>query len=371
MINTEKDYESKETPITQNSIITKSKIFSYLILTIIFIVTSVLSVLFIYTNFSDKTVFLSYKLMSPIILFEIAILFILYFLLDGLRSLYVLKALQIPIDLKYLIKLAFINIFLSNITPYAAGGGFAQIYFLNKKHISIGDATAATTIKSILPVIFFFVTTPIILITNKNLLKVVPDSGNYLYIGLLIISYILATYGCYKLIKKPKLIKKFVYKILYILENKKFISNGKFKSLRKKIFSEIDVFIHSIKRFSKGNKKYIFLSIFFMVLYLLSLFMFSVILMSGLRSSTSPLDIILVQVVLTFITYFAPTPGATGVAEGGFTLIFSKFVQKKDIVSLTFWWRFFTMYLGMLIGLMLFLLEVAKSKKKIKSSNIP
>ena len=103
-----------------------------------------------------------------------------------------------------------------------------------------------------------------------------------------------------------------------------------------------------------------------MILYLFTLFMIPVILIRGLNSSISIIQIISIQTVLTFVTYFAPTPGATGVAEGGFTLMFSNFVEKNDIVSLTFLWRFFTMYLGMLVGLIIFYLEIVKNKRPRK-----
>ena len=58
----------------------------------------------------------------------------------------------------------------------------------------------------------------------------------------------------------------------------------------------------------------------------------------------------------------AHTPGATGMAEAGFTLMFSNFVGKNNIASLTFSWRFFTMYLGMLIGFIIFYAEIVKNK---------
>jgi hypothetical protein len=66
---------------------------------------------------------------------------------------------------------------------------------LNKKDISIGDATAATTIKTALPLIFFFITTPIILINNKTIFEISPSSSNSIYILVLAIIYILASYG--------------------------------------------------------------------------------------------------------------------------------------------------------------------------------
>jgi len=354
-----------------NYLITKTKIITYSILTLIFIGTSYLSVLFIQKHFNDKTSFFTFKSLSPSILLVLAILFIFYFLLDALRFLYVLKTLQIEVTLEYLVKLAFINIFLSNITPFATGGAFAQIYFLNKKDISIGDATAATTIKTVLPLIFFFITTPLILISDKTILKIVPSGNNLIYILSLVLIYILATYGFYKILKNTDIIKNTLSKILNLLQNKNIISKNKVEKFRNNSFLEIDVFALNIKRFLKGKKKYILLSIIFMLLYLFILFLFPVIFIRGLNSNISTGQIISIQILITFVTYFAPTPGATGMAEAGFTLMFSKFVGKNDIVSLTFSWRFFTMYLGMLIGLIIFYAEIVKNKfqeKKIYNS---
>jgi len=348
--------------LDNNDLILKTKVLAYSIFTLIFIVTSYLSVLFIGKHFSSKTSFFTFEALSPIILLALCCLLIFYFLLDALRFLYVLRTLQIEVSLGYLVKLSFINMFLSNITPFATGGAFAQIYFLNKKKIPIGDATAATTIKTLLPIIFFFITTPIILITDKSLFRIIQSGNNLIYILSLVSLYILAIYGFYKVIKNTNIIKNNLSIILYLLETRKIISKNKVAKFRNNIFLEIDIFAINIKRFLKGKKKYIFLSIIYTILYLFALFIFPVILIRGLNSSISTNQIISLQILLTFITYFAPTPGATGVAEGGFTLMFSDFVGKNDIVSLTFSWRFFTMYLGMLIGLIIFYVEIAKNK---------
>lgn len=358
--------KSKAVPEHNDSLITKAKVLTYSIFSLIFVVTSYLSVLFIQKHFSDKSSFFTFKSLTPAILLALGILLIFYFLLDAVRFLYVLKTLQSDVTLGYLVKLVFINMFLSNITPFAMGGAFAQIYFLNKKNISIGDATAATTIKTVLPIIFFFITTPLILITDKNLFKIVPSGSNFIYILSLVFVYMLFIYGFYKVIKNTNIIKRNLSKVLTLLKKKKIISKNKFERFENNSFSEIDIFALNINRFLKGKKEYILLSIIFMILYLFTLFMFPVILIRGFNPSISTSQIISIQILLTFITYFAPTPGATGVAEGGFTLMFSKLVERNDIVSLTFLWRFFTMYLGMLIGLIIFYLEIVKNKLKAK-----
>lgn len=360
--------EAKTNLDTNNYLITKTKIFTYSMFTLIFIITSYLSVLFMQKHFSTEAAFFAFRPLTINVLLTLSILLILYFVLDALRFLYVLKTLEINLTLGYLVKLAFINMFLSNITPFATGGAFAQIYFLNKKSISIGDATAATTIKTILPIIFFFITTPIILILDKNLLRIVPSGNNLIYILSLILLYILAIYGFYKVIKDTNILKKFLSKLFVRLEEKKMISINKGERLRNSSFLEIDIFALNIKRFLIGKKKYILLSIVFMILYLFTLFIFPVVLMRGLDLSISTSEIISIQIILTFVTYFAPTPGATGVAEGGFTLMFSNFVEKSDIVSLTFLWRFFTMYFGMIVGLLIFYFEIVKNKLQSKKT---
>ena len=349
-----------------DSLVTRRRMLTYAIFTLIFIVTSYLSIVFMYDHFSDKTSFLSFKTISPSILLYGTILLFFYFLFDGLRFFYVLKVMRINIDFKYIYKLSLINTFLSNITPFATGGAFCQIYFLNKKGISLGDATAISTIRSVLPIIFFFLATPIILILDKNLLKIFPSEGNLIYVTLTIFLYLLAAYGFNKILNNNKIIKKTVYNLLHLLRSKNLLNKNKVKKLTRHFFIEIDRFTIDIKRFLSGKKIYIFLSIVFMLLYLFTLFTFPIILTIGLSSNISMLEIIDTQIILTFVTYFAPTPGATGVAEGGFTLIFSKFVAKTDIVSLTFWWRFFTMYFGMIIGMIIFYLEIVKNKIKLQ-----
>ncbi|MCJ7689099.1 MAG: flippase-like domain-containing protein, partial [Clostridiaceae bacterium] len=253
--------KSKVIPNHNNYLITKTKILTYIIFTLIFIATSYLSVLFIQKHFGDKTVFFSFEFLSPAVLLKLVILLIFYFLLDALRFLYILKTLQIPVNIGYVIKLTFINIFISNITPFATGGGFSQIYFLNKKHVSIGDATAATTIKAVLPLIFFFITTPIILISNKTIFKIIPSSNNLISILVLVFIYFLVAYGIYKILINTNIIKKNLSKILTLLQNKIVISKNKVEKFKNIVFLEIDIFALKIKKFLNGNKKYIILSI--------------------------------------------------------------------------------------------------------------
>jgi len=350
--------------IDDNKIFNSKKILTYATFTVIFIATSMLSLLFIYHLFTDKTSYLTLKMFSSDLLFKLGVLLIIYFLLDSLRLFYILKTLDVHISFRYIIKLAFVNIFISNITPFSTGGGFAQIYFLNRKGVSLGDATAATAIRTALAIIFFFISTPLVLLLNKNIISVFSDNFSLFYAFILLFLYLGMAYVIYKLIQYNSIIKCAVYKLLLFLRRKKILSKKSYSVLLKKTFKEYDGFIMNIRRFLSKDKKDVFLSIAFTILFLLSLFMFSVVLIKGFNYNISIFSIITLQIIITFITYFAPTPGATGIAEGGFALIFSAYVKRSDILVLTFGWRFFTIYVGMLIGMIIFYLEIMKQSKK-------
>jgi len=336
----------------ENIQLTKKKIYSYLFSGLIFLVISALSILFVYHHFGGKTYLLRFDFFSLKIIVLLIFLLILYFSFDGLRLYFVLKTMKQSISLKEIMKLVFINILFSNITPLATGGGFAQIYFLNKKNISIGTATAATTIRTTLASFFLFVITPLILIFWK--IPGFPTDKTYLYVILLIFVYF---FFYFIIIKKNTFLKKLVLKIFKILRKNGIMSPKSFTKISRKTVKEINIFGICFKLFTNGNKKFLLLSVLFTFLFLLSLFSFSVILLNGLGYKISFFTVIFYQTVITFFMYFTPTPGATGLAEGGYALLFSQFVNKADIVPLLFSWRFFTIYFGMIIGLIVFNIE--------------
>jgi len=336
-----------------------SNAWKYAAMTIIFVAISYLSLVFVYHAFSQRTLFIDINIFPAAVFVKLSALLLAYYALDGLRFYYILRTLGIQLDYIYVLKMVFINIFVSAITPLATGGGFAQIYFLNKKGVSYGDAVAATTIRTSLPIAFFILATPIILTVDSRFMKVLPFSNTPAVVLAGSSIFIAIAAGAFNLVKNPMSAKKGVMWVLRILKSRKLISIKNIKSARK-IFKEIDNFAKSVKVFVSAKKRDIALSLIFTLVFLAVLFMFPVVLIHGLGYNVSAIAIMALQTIITFVTYFAPTPGATGVAEGGFSIIFSQFVGKDEIVTVTFLWRFFTIYIGMLVGMALFYMELFK-----------
>ena len=336
----------------------------YLLLMAAFVVLSYFSLEAVYRLASDRSSFLSLGIFSSQMYGMAILLLVLNYMADAARFYFILKTIHVNVTAKQVVNLTLINYFTSNLTPFAIGGGVAQIYFLNKNGIPAGAATAGTTIKTVLPVLFFMVTAPVILVFDPNLDRIFPNQGSFLYVSILVVLIVLTCILLFYLQKNPDSLSYLAKQIL----NR--FGKTEASSLRLKKFSEeVRAFLSHLSLFFSGNKRNIFLSILMTLLFLFTLFLFPVLLIQDLNPTVSAVEIILSQIVITFVMYFAPTPGSSGVAEAAFILLFSNDVGKGDLVSLTFVWRLFTMYLGIVLGMVVFYALLFRSEGKLKGRN--
>jgi glycosyltransferase 2 family protein len=338
----------------------------YIFLLLLFFFISYLSLVAVYHIASDQTSFLSLRIFSMDLFCKIIVLLLVYFAADVLRFFYVLKAINVTIPMKYMIRLAFVNIFVSNITPSATGGGVAQIYLLNKKGVSLGAATAGSSIRTALPIMFFTICTPIILIFDRNLRQVFPNQEFGIYVAVMIAFDLLIIWVVVGLTRRPERIVQIIVRIRVHFERKNVKKEGKIIKLLDKLIDETARFSEHFMMYIHGDKRYVLLSILFTLLFLFSLFLFPYFLIEDLNSNVSLFDVVFSQIVITAVMYFAPTPGAAGIAEAAFVAMFSKYVSHSDIVSLTFAWRLCTIYIGVIIGLVIFYVEIMKKHEKLE-----
>jgi uncharacterized protein (TIRG00374 family) len=65
-------------------------------------------------------------------------------------------------------------------------------------------------------------------------------------------------------------------------------------------------------------------------------------------------DILLLQTLVSFLLYFAPTPGASGLAEITSALVMQVYVGYADMPSYTLIWRFINSYATVIVGSLIF-----------------
>jgi uncharacterized protein (TIRG00374 family) len=62
------------------------------------------------------------------------------------------------------------------------------------------------------------------------------------------------------------------------------------------------------------------------------------------------LDILVIQVTVSFLLYFAPTPGGAGAAEGLSALVMQRYVPNAFLPAYTIIWRFTMSYATVIFG---------------------
>ncbi len=338
------------------------RIYGYLGLAALFFAMSLGSLFFVHHSFGAEQLPFSQTVFSAEFIIRLLALLALYFLADGLRLYSVIRAMGFRISFTYILKLVFVNMFVSNVTPLATGGGIVQIYFMNRKGIPIGEATAATSIRTMLAALMLFTITPIAIWLEPNEFR-----GFFHRHVLYAITGVSSVYVAlfWMVLFRIRIMKCWLYRFLSMLGNMKMLSPRRRRTVYLRVSHEMDFFSEGFMKFMRNGTAWAVLSVFFTALFLLLLFSFSAVLFKALGYHIPFLTVLAFQAVVTFFMYFAPTPGAAGIAEGGYGLFLTHLVQKKDITLLTISWRFLTIYIGMIIGIMIIYGELFNRKKRV------
>lgn len=310
----------------------------------------------VYSRVAERNFSVDPALFSPGLIAGCIALLVIYFSADGLRLHFTLRALGHRISLRALCRLVFINIFFSNVTPMATGGGFAQVWYLRHHGVPVGVATAATTIRTVLAVIFIFSLTPVFLLTLSPLEKL--SIGNSIGIALAVLIVLYLSFFAVVLFRTHWLIPP-LGRLVAWLHRFHLISERRERHWQFKVKREMLRFARSFGVYLRGDKRFVTLSVLFTFIFLLSLFSFPALLMVGLGYDVDYLLSLGLLVVTTFIMYFSPTPGASGISEGVFGSFFRDILTANHLILVTVAWRFLTIYIGMLIGLVLMQRELA------------
>lgn len=284
---------------------------------------------------------------GKIILITLALL-LCYYLCDGLRLWFILRALRQHQPLKRMAPLVFINMLFSSITPMATGGGLIQIGYLHKHGVHLGAATAATTLRTLLASLLIFLSAPFILLYVDQV-----QLGSFAHRwASLLAAFALCYTGFFALvIWRIRWLIASSTNILTLFHRSGLIHHETLRRWHFRLRKEMIRFNYSIRAYLQRSPSNATWSALFTVLFLLCLFSFPAVLLWGFGYPIDYPMVLALMTINTFVMYFAPTPGAAGVAEGVFALLFASTVSNADILLIVLGWRFLTVHLGMLIGI--------------------
>lgn len=314
---------------------------------LLFLLLSGLGIYVVYAQVAGHEVAWDSRLLSPELLASSVLLLVVYFAADGLRLWFTLRALGESVSFASMLQLIFLNTFVSNITPLATGGGIAQVWYMQRRGVPVGTGMTATTIRTALAALFIFGATPVLLLTLPGAEE---TARNQSLVVTLVVSVAVYIGFFFVLTLRTRWLLRTVLGALKLVHHLRLMAPERHSRWRRNIARELHRFAAGFRRYLQGRLTDIAGSFLFTALFLLTLFSFPALLFWALGYGFDYWLVIGRMVMTTFVMYFSPTPGASGIAEGVFGHFFADVVTASHLVLVTLAWRALTIWLGMLIG---------------------
>ena len=281
-------------------------------------------------------------------------------LISGVRIYFLMRVLNPRIKLFTSIKAAYANIFLGAATPSQTGGGVAQIYFISKDNIPISQASAGSVISFVCTLFFL-----IIVLISTSLFHS-PTMGHSLQLMMKSASVVVGTTALIFILCLlfTHSINNLKFSLFTRLKNRGIIKDkkGKIENFLKKFAEGLVNCRESILLMYKRGKialivGFLFTCFFFAIRMIIPYF-----LIMGLGNSVNVVEVMYIQLFIILVSYFSPTPGASGMAEVSSLVLMASLVATPSAAIYTFLWRLCTLYINATIGGLLLCRELKNSE---------
>jgi len=297
----------------------------------------------------------------------------------GLRIWVICRALQPGVSFWTCLKAEWANLGLAMLTPSQTGGGFGQIYVLNRGGLNMGTALSVSLITFFgSMVVLLFIGIHSLLISRVEHLTVFFQ-GAFLVFSLVFGAVIVAV--CWP--RSLRLVASGISMVMEKIRDQKrpqdnisLPQNSHIKRLLERLHSLseklIDLcYLHqaNMRRFFRLNSSsFIWVCLLSLVFILSrSIMAFLCIRFLGIQASDL-FYIIETQLSLIFLIYFAPTPGSSGLAEGASMLMMDGAMPIGFVPYYNLLWRCSTLYLPAIAGLLFLLRTILQDARRVIGS---
>ncbi len=255
--------------------------------------------------------------------------------LDGTRLMHLVKISNEHITLGQAVQVVFGNYFLALLTPGATGGAVAQLMFLRHAGVPAGKATVLVIVRTLVSILFLVCCMPFIFLHDAGILPGVSNESLMgisvaAFVGILLIVWAFNTN----------------FLDFFVIRFTRHLSVIK----RKKVFAFYRDIKGGVRLLSSSPKS--MLRVFFESgLSLIAIYAIVPCLLLGLGVTDADWYTVMGRMIfLNMLLYFSPTPGGSGIAEGGFVLLFNNTVPAGTVGIVAVCWRLIAEYIPFLIG---------------------
>lgn len=237
-------------------------------------------------------------------------------------------------DYAHIFYAVFSNYFLALLTPGQGGGGIAMLMFMKRAGVPVAKSTLIVIVRTVFSILFLFLMMPLVFWFDPELVSWMPTS----VIALVCAFFIGAPWLLWHLVMGGRLEKwlaRFSRRFSPRVQEAIFLG---YRDFQQAMFMLKDNPRQVLRAFLESGISLLF--IYSVVPVFIKAFGIDL-----------PLHIVMGRMCLiNLVLYFTPTPGGSGVAEGGFLVLFNSLLPPGTAGVLAILWRFFCEYIPFTIG---------------------
>ena len=255
-------------------------------------------------------------------------------LLDGSRLMHLVHISNENITLLQAVQVVFGNYFLALLTPGATGGAVAQLMFLRHAGVPTGKATVLVFVRTVVSIFFLVLCLPFIFMHDVNILPGISN-GKLMVISMTAFMVIILLVGAINF-------NIFDHLAVHIAR--------KLSPVRRRTFITMYRDTQHAVRLLASSPRGMLRVFVESGLSLMAIYAVVPCLLLGLGVHADWYAVMGRMIFLNMLLYFMPTPGGSGIAEGGFVLLFSTTVPAGTVGIVAVCWRLIAEYLPFLVG---------------------
>ena len=280
-------------------------------------------------------------------------------LLAGLRIYVFASRLQPGISFVGCIRAGLANIFMGGITPSQTGGGPGQIYVLYKEGMPVFDAMVVSFLGAFLGTVLFLPLCSLFFLVFFD--PVVVDFRlQYLLQGsFAIFAFFIALAGAG--LVSPGFVKRATRSVAGLIPPlNRWLERMAYLNAADEL---VDRYNRMMKYFLRKGKSAFVIGFILSAAIYINKFTIAWVVLRGLGIDAPYLEVIYTQLILIMIFYFAPSPGAAGLAEISAAAVMKGIVPAEFVGAYVLLWRLFTLLIGLAAGAFVMVRYVYRGRK--------
>ncbi len=286
--------------------------------------------------------------------------------LAGLRIYVFAVKLQPGISFFGCVRAGLANIFMGGITPSQTGGGPGQIYVLYKEGMPVFDAMVVSFLSAFLGTVLFLPLCSLLFLVFFEPVTV-DFRLHYLLSGSFAIFLFFIALAVAGLVN-PGFVKqstRFVAGLISPVNH--WLDRKGYLEAADKI---VDRYNTMMKFFlAKGKSAFVIGFILSAAIYI-NKFTIAWVVLRGMGIDAPFLEVIYTQLILIMIFYFAPSPGAAGLAEISAAEVMKGIIPAQYIGAYVLLWRLFTLLIGLGAGALVMMRYFYRGRKEQQPADI-